>query len=173
MTPRRINPYVSVAMGSSRSWRAIVPLLVSASLLAPLRQAHACDPNCDAVRFFILGTPAALGTILVAPLVGRAVDRKPGGRYWQALGLTALAAGVGWGIGAVVTFPSDEQVTGTTSILGLAALPVVLGTLATVLVYRSGPRGREEASAVNPRVLPLLSYAPSSQRLSVGVTLRL
>jgi glucose uptake protein GlcU len=172
MTPRHIDSHVSVAMGSSRSWRAIVPLLVSASLLVPLRQAHACDPNCDAVGFFILGTPAALGTILIAPLVGRAVDHKPGGRYWQALGLTALATGVGWGIGAAVTFPSGEQVEGTTSIIGLAALPVVLGTLATILVYRSAPRTRDMGSAVEPRVLPLLSYAPSSHRLSVGVTLR-
>lgn len=173
MTSRRLDSHVAAARGPSRSWRAIVPLLVSASLLAPLRQAHACDPNCDAFRFVIYGTPAALGTILFAPLVGHIVDRTPGGRYWRALGFTALATGVGWGIGAAATFPSGEQVNGTTPTVGLIALPVVLGTMATVLVYRSGPRTRGEDSAAGPRLLPLLSYAPSSHRLSLGVTLRL
>jgi len=71
-------------------------LFVTVLLISTAREAHACNGDCNAIFLAVTGT-AAVGTIVVAPLLGLAFDRKPDSPYWQALGFTALAAGVGWG----------------------------------------------------------------------------
>lgn len=157
---------------SGRSLLSRSGTLVTLLLLLPAGRAHACDPNCDAFVFGIAGTPAAAGTILLAPLIGRIVDRRPNSPYLQALAFTVLGAGIGWGIGAAVTFPSGEQVEESTA-AGLAALPVLLGSAATFLIYRFWPRGVNRESAVGPRLLPVVSVTPSAKRASIGATWRL
>ncbi len=147
-------------------------LFVTVLLISTEREARACNGDCDKYNFKYYGTRAALGTIVVVPLLGLAFDRKPDSPYLQALGFTALAAGVGWGIGAAATFPDGNI--NDDALIALIALPVVLGMVATVLVYRFWPRGRGRfgASAV-PRLLPVFSVTPSSSQVSIGFTYRL
>ena len=139
-------------------------------LAAMPRQAHACDPNCDAIAFFIVATPAALGVIVIAPVLGRALDDRPNSPYLPALGITVLGTAIGYGIGAAVTL-NGEQIDDA-AIIGLAALPVVMGTVATILVYRNWSRGDADGDVAEPRLLPLVNYVPSERRVSVGVAWR-
>jgi len=70
------HPYSSIFMRISECSRSmLVSVIVIRFLLQP-ESANACDPNCDFVAFFVEGTPFALGTIVIAPLLGLATDKK-------------------------------------------------------------------------------------------------
>ena len=157
--------------GFSMPRRLHAVALAVVMLAAMPRQAHACDPNCDAFAFIIVGTPAALGVILIAPILGGLLDHRPNSPYLRALGITVLGTAIGYGIGAAATFPSGEQMD-MTAAYGLAALPVVLGTVATILVYRNWSRGDADGDVAEPRLSPLVNYVPSERRVSVGLTWR-
>ncbi len=151
----------------------LTPLIPVAALLVSLPgQAMACDPNCDLFGFTIVATPAALGTILVAPLVGLGIDRRPNRPYWQALGFTTLAAGAGWAIGLAVTSPTGDQVSGV-GFWALTAVPVLLGSAATYLTYRFWPRGEGATTSTLSRLAPTIWVAPNTSGVSFGASLRL
>ncbi len=106
-------------------------LLLGVLLLAPPRNARACDPNCDVFGVFVIGGLAAAGTIVVAPLIGLALDRRPQPPYWTALGFTALGAAAGWGFGLAATAPEGEVSDGT--LRSYLALPVAMWFAASCL----------------------------------------
>lgn len=153
------HPCSSIFMRISECSRStLVSVIVILFLLQP-ESANACDPNCDFVAFFVEGTPFALGTIVIAPLLGLAADQKPNSPYWQALGFTTLAVGVGWGIGMAKTSPQGEQVE---DVSRLVALPVVMGVAATFLVYRFWTRPDHRTSGILWHNGPLVSVAPGT-----------
>jgi hypothetical protein len=152
--------------------RSLVALLVVTLFVSLPPQAMACDPNCDLFLFAFVATPAALGTVLVAPLVGLATDRRPNSPYWQALGFTTLAAGAGWAIGVAVTSPTGDQVSGAGS-WALTAIPVLLGSAATYLTYRFWPRGEGATTSTLSRLFPTIWVAPNASGVSFGASLRL
>lgn len=75
-----------------------VGLIVAPLLLLPPKRAYGCDPNCDWLVFFHLGTLAATGTIVFAPLIGLIADQRENSPYLQVLAFTAVGAGLGWGL---------------------------------------------------------------------------
>ena len=158
---------VSAALWSALS-RGVVALFVAVLFISTAREAHACDGNCDGFAFVFVGTPAALGTIVVAPLVGLAFDRGPDSPYGEALGATILAAAVGWGIGAAVTLPDGEI--SETATAGLIVLPVLAGVTATVMVYRHWVDTESDALLGQG---PDVWVAPSAGGFSIGLTWRL
>lgn len=146
--------------------------LVTALLVSVPLEAEACDPNCDFAIFAVIGTPVALGTIVVAPLVGLAIDRGGSSRYWQSLGYTALAVGIGWGIGVAVTLPTDDQVS-EWGVLALTAVPLLFGSLATYLTYSlSSSRGLGTPQS-SRGLRPTVWVVPSTRGGSLGITLQL
>lgn len=154
-----ISQSVRAFMSLSKRLRCMYLLWVPVLLVSQPEKANACDPNCDGFLFLTFGTPAALGTTLIAPLMGLALDRKPHSPYWPAVGFTALAAGVGWGIGAAATLPTGEQVDNN-GLLALAALPVAMGSVATFLVYRHWSRRTDKNSSTLWHHGPRISVAP-------------
>jgi hypothetical protein len=162
-------PARNLSCWGPRLWVTALAVGLFASLP---REAAACDPNCDQFGVLILGTPAALGTVLVAPLVGLATDRRPNRPYWQALGFTTLAAGAGWGVGMAVTSPTDDQVR-EAGLVALAALPVLLGSAATYLTYRFWPRPEGATSRASRRRSPMIGVTPTPNGISFGASVRL
>ena len=137
------------------------------------QEAAACDPvGDDFCIVAFIGTPVALGTILVAPLVGLAIDQGPGSLYFRSLGYTTLAAGIGWGIGMAVVSPEGEQVS-EAGAWALAALPLLFGSVATYLTYRLSSRPENGTPQASRGLLRAVWVVPTTQGVSLGVTLRL
>ena len=153
-----------------RGWLATAA--VTGLMVSIPQEAEACDPNCDLFVFAIIGTPVALGTIVVVPLVGLVIDQGAEGRYWQSLGYTTMAAGVGWGVGLAVTLPTDDQVS-ESGALALAAVPFLLGSLATYLTYRRSSSRGVGTPQPSEGLRPAIWVVPRSRGVSLGVTLRL
>lgn len=151
--------------------RPVIFLTLFLSVAVP-RQAAACDPNCDQLVFLVSGTPAAFGTVVIAPLVGLALDKRPDRPYGEALAVTTLAAATGWTVGFAVTAPSGDQVRGAEFVV-LAAIPVVLGTAATYLTYRFWPRPERADARTAGVAPPALWIAPRPGGVTVGANLRL
>ena len=172
MKPAAIPMFVGVLGHSCARTPVLVALLLAAFLLSRPGEARACNGNCEYLAFLLTATPAALGTTIVAPLVGLAADRRPNRPYWQALGFTALAAGAGWAIGASVTSSSGNQVSGPV-LVSLVALPVVMGSAATYLTFRFWPRGEGATTSTLSRLAPTIWVAPNTSGVSFGVSLRL
>ena len=153
--------------------RPMIAFLVAALLVSLPRQAVACDPNCALVEFLYVATPAALGTVIIAPLVGLAADQRPNRPYLPALVFTTLAAGAGLGIGVAVTSPrGDDKVSGA-GLVALTAVPVLLGSAATYLTYRFWPRGEGATTSTLNRVAQTIWVAPNASGVSFGASLRL
>ena len=141
-------------------------LLLIAGLVCGLPQrAMACDPNCDVFMAVVYGVPSALGTTIVAPLVGRALDTREHSPYWTAVGVTAAASGVGVLIAASGT---DELHGGGGQMI---ALPILIGSLATLLVYRYWPR-RSDAAVEASAARSAWSIDPMVGPSTVGLRLR-
>ena len=166
-----LHPVLPQSPPSKRP-RFLLTFLAVGLFVSLPRRAAACDPNCDQALFAFVGTSAALGTVLLAPLIGHVADRRPNRPYWQALGFTTLAAGAGWAIGMAVTSPPGRQVRGA-GLWALAAVPVLLGSTATYLTYRFWPRPQRPTSRASRALSATIWVAPNPNGVSFGASLRL
>ncbi len=168
-------PQLWPALKTGQVWQLrgrLATAVVTALLVSVPQEAEACDPNCDLFVFAIIGTPVALGTIVVVPLVGLAIDQGPESLYLRSLIFTTLAAGIGWGIGVAVTSPTNDQVSEEVA-LALTALPLLFGSVATYLTYRFSSRPENGTPQASRGLQRAVWVVPTTRGVSLGVTLRL
>ena len=142
-------------------------LFFLSTAIAPVSPAHACNGSCDYLALILVGAPSALGTTIVAPLVGLGIDKASDGEdspYWTAVGFTLVASSAG----AWIAFQRYDEVSSSRAIVESIAFPVVLGSVATVLVYTLWPRSNDTASKEFNQNVPQIAFTPTKDGGFIG-----
>ena len=116
--------------------------------------ANACDDYIDA-HVFLTGAISTLGSTVIFPLVGLAMDNRENPPYWRAVGLTAAASS----LGALLAFSTLEDSDCDVE-FGYTGYPVVFGTVSTYLTYRYASRRTEKSSNALWQYAPQVSVSP-------------
>ena len=121
---------------------------------------YADHEGTELLVLIVVGGPAALGTTVVAPLVGLGIDKAKGGEnspYWEAVGFTLLAASAG----AYIAYNNYDDSNINRSVAESIVFPAVAGTVATTLVYTLWPRSEEDPGERADFTAPMLRIVPT------------
>jgi len=145
----------------------IVIIILSVLPMTWPSKANACDPNCALFGAVILGAPTVLGSTIVFPLIGLAIDNGENPPYWRAVGYTFLASSAGVGLAAGLYDDSNSSAEG--NLTKFVGIPFVFGAVATLLTYTNAPRGTDKTSSALWQYAPQVSVSPFARGGSIGL----